>query len=327
MSGMHEHIPDSVQHLRVGLIGNPVAHSYSPRFQQAALDALGIPGRYELWQTPPDELASRVASLLDEHCLGANVTIPYKEAVLPLLDTIDPLASRIGAVNTIVHRDGYLHGYNTDAPGLLYALAEHGIGEQQSGSEAPVQTPEHVGQLQEPLSHLTPLPTLQGYTAVLFGAGGAARSAAFALTSAGVTRLIIINRHLERAQQLAAAVQQSSDCQIFSLSEPDFLIPHPRSLIINATPVGMHVAQEQTGKEKQEEASPLPVEVLGRFALDTFVLDMIYNPIETRLLSQARLLGLQAVNGLPMLLHQGALAFTLWTNQPAPLEAMRTSLM
>ncbi len=325
MSGMYEYTPDSVQPLRVGLIGNPVAHSYSPRFQQAALDALGIPGHYELWQTLPDELASRVASLLDEHCLGANVTIPYKEAVLPLLDTVDPLASRIGAVNTIVHRDGYLHGYNTDAPGLLYALAEQGIGEQQPGSEA--QTSEYSGRPQEPLPFLIPLPSLQGYTAVLLGAGGAARSAAFALTSAGVTRLIIVNRHLERAQQLAAAVQQGSDCQIFSLSEPDFLIPHPRSLIINATPVGMHVAQEQAEKRGQEEASPLPVEVLARFALDTFVLDMIYNPIETRLLSQARLLGLRAVNGLPMLLHQGALAFTLWTNQPAPLEVMRTSLL
>jgi shikimate dehydrogenase len=255
------------------------------------------------------------------------VTIPYKEAVLPLLDTVDPLASRIGAVNTIVHHDGYLHGYNTDAPGLLYALAEQGIGEQQLGIEAPLQTYEYSGRPHELLPFLTPLPSLQAYTVVLLGAGGAARSAAFALISAGVTRLIIVNRHLERAQQLAAAVQQGSDCQVFSLSEPDFLIPHPRSLIINATPVGMHVAQEQAEKGGQEEASPLPVEVLARFAPDTFVLDMIYNPIETHLLCQARLLGLRAVNGLPMLLHQGALAFTLWTNQPAPLEVMRASLM
>src|SRR6266567_1170998 len=83
--------------LRVGLIGDPVGHSYSPRFQQAALDALDIPARYELWQTPPSELAMRVTSLLDTSCLGANVTIPHKEAVLPLMDTVDPLAARIGA--------------------------------------------------------------------------------------------------------------------------------------------------------------------------------------------------------------------------------------
>ena len=298
--------------LRVGLIGNPVAHSYSPRFQQAALDTLGVPARYELWQTAPDELPARVSSLLDKHCLGANVTIPYKEAVLLLLDTVDPLARCIGAVNTIVHQDGYLHGYNTDAPGLLYALAEQSIGELQAGGI--------TGQLKE-----SPLLSLAGYTVVLLGAGGAARSAAFALAGAEVTRLIIVNRHLERAQQLAEEVQQSSSCQVFSLSDPDFLIPHPRSIIINATPVGMHSAQKQA--EEQEDASPLPVEVLARFAPDTFVLDMVYNPIQTRLLIQARMLGLRAVNGLPMLLHQGSLAFTLWTGWPAPLEVMRATLM
>src|SRR5207248_11596161 len=85
--------------LRIGLIGDPVAHSYSPRFQQAALDALGIPARYELWQTPASELPARIASLRHPQCLGANVTIPHKEAVLPLLDKVDPLAARIGAVN------------------------------------------------------------------------------------------------------------------------------------------------------------------------------------------------------------------------------------
>src|SRR5215469_5567939 len=312
MPDVLEHTPAPDAQLRVGLIGNPVAHSYSPRFQQAALDTLGVPARYELWQTAPEELRRRIASLLDKHCLGANVTIPYKEAVLPLLDTVDPLARCIVAVNTIVHQDGYLHGYNTDAPGLLYTLAEQSIGELQAGGI--------TGRLQE-----SPLLSLSGYTVVLLGAGGAARSAAFALAGAEVTRLIIVNRHLERAQRLAEEVQQSNSCQVFSLSDPDFLIPHPRSIIINATPVGMHSAHKQA--EEQEEASPLPVDVLARFAPDTFVLDMVYNPIQTRLLIQARMLGLRAVNGLPMLLHQGSLAFTLWTGWPAPLEVMHAALM
>jgi shikimate dehydrogenase len=287
--------------LHVGLIGDPVAHSYSPRMQQAALDALGIPAVYELWQTPGEELATRVATLLDPQYLGANVTIPHKEAVLPLLDIVDPLATRIGAVNTIVPHDGYLYGYNTDAPGLLEALLEQGIGER--GED---------GQI-----------SLRSYTAILLGAGGAARGAAFALASTGIERLIIVNRRLERAQQLAAAVsellasQQKERLapQVFSLSDPEFLIPHPSSLIINATPVGMH-----------EDLSPLPAEVLARFGNDTFVFDMLYNPAETRLLCQARTLGMRASNGLPMLLHQGALAFTLWTGQPAPLEVMRAAL-
>ncbi len=326
-----EHRSELAPLLRVGLIGDPVAHSYSPRFQQAALDALGIPARYELWQTPQEQLSARVASLLDAQCLGANVTIPHKQAVLPLLDTVDPLAACIGAVNTIVHENEYLHGYNTDAPGLLYALAEQGIGEQ-AKSSSPGQpqgpTPPRSTTL-APTIHgfATPLPSLEGYTAILLGAGGAARGAAFALASAKVTRLIIVNRHLERAQRLAAEVQEGNDCQVFCLNDAAFLIPHARSLIINATSVGMHVASAQAGTTEQEDASPLAAEVLARFASDTFVFDMVYNPIQTRLICQARMLGLRAMNGLPMLLHQGALAFTLWTKQPAPLEVMRAALM
>ena len=309
-----EQLSHTTSLLRVGLIGNPVAHSYSPRFQQAAFDALGIPARYELWQTAASELPARVASLRASGCLGANITIPYKVAVLPLVDVVDPLAARIGAVNTIVHRNEYLYGYNTDAPGLLRALVEQGFGRQLENAGV----------------------SLKGYTAVLLGAGGAARSAAFALASASIDDLIIVNRNLERAQQLAAEVQQDSACQVFSLSDPDFLIPRSTSLIINATPVGMHFSNRQAGEEGQvggggrwetEDVSPLPAEVLARFDAGTFVLDMIYNPVQTQLLRQARNLGLRAANGLSMLLHQGALAFTLWTGQPAPLEIMRSTLL
>ena len=279
--------------LYIGLIGDPVAHSYSPRFQQPVLDALGIPARYELWQTPASELPTRIASLRHPQYLGANVTIPHKEAVLPLLDEIDPVAARIGAVNTIVHRDGLLLGYNTDAPGLLQALAEQGFGQPNNTTIS-----------------------LQGYTAILLGAGGAARGAAFALSTASLTHLIIVNRHLDRAQRLAAELQQHIDCHALSLNDLDLLTPNANSLILNATSVGMH-----------EDISLLPLEILARFPPNTLVLDMIYNPIETKLLRQARTLGLRTLNGLPMLLHQGALSFTLWTGQPAPLERMRQALL
>ncbi|HVB61273.1 MAG TPA: shikimate dehydrogenase, partial [Ktedonobacteraceae bacterium] len=247
--------------------------------------------------------------LLAPNYLGANVTIPHKEAVLPLLDVVDPLATRIGAVNTIVHREDYLCGYNTDAPALLRVLAEHGIGEAGASNDD---------------EQWNDIISLKGYTAVLLGAGGAARGAAFALAGAGVERLIIVNRTLERAQRLAADVQQGRDCQVFSLNDPDYLIAHPRSIIINATSVGM----QRAGSHEQnvEEAVPLPAQILERFNTDTFVLDMVYRPTETRLLIQSRILGLRAVNGLSMLLYQGALAFTLWTRQPAPLAAMRAAL-
>lgn len=303
----------SIATKRVGLIGDPVAHSFSPRLQQAAFDALGIAARYELWQTSSEALATRVASLLHPQCLGANVTIPHKQAVLPLLDIVDPLASQIGAVNTIVHRNEYLYGYNTDAPGLLNALAEYNIG-----------TRDEQGSI-----------SLKDHTVVLLGAGGAARSAAFASVNASAARLIIVNRSLERAQQLAtdvgkqfisasfSSMHNAETTQIFCLNHTEFLIPHPRSIIINATSVGMHTS---TTNGRTEDESPIPSEVLARFTPDTFILDMVYNPVQTRLLIQARALGLRAVNGLPMLLHQGALAFTLWTDQPAPLDIMRSTI-
>jgi shikimate dehydrogenase len=304
----------SIATKHVGLIGDPVAHSFSPRLQQAAFDALGISARYELWQTSADALASRVASLLHPQYLGANVTIPHKQTVLPLLDIIDPLAACIGAVNTIVHRDEYLYGYNTDAPGLLNALADHNLG-----------TSDAQGNI-----------SLKGHTVVLLGAGGAARSAAFAIASASATRLIIVNRSLERAQHLAndigkqfivsslPSTHYAGATQVFCLNDTQFLIPQPRSVIINATSVGMHVP---TTNASTEDESPLPSEVLARFTSDTFVFDMVYNPVQTRLLIQARALGLRAVNGFPMLLHQGALAFTLWTGQPAPLDIMRSTIL
>lgn len=283
----------TTSHLKVGLIGDLVTHPFSPRLQQAAFDALNISARYELWHTLQQGLIARVRALCNEDALGANVTFPYKEAVIPLLDQIDPLATRIGAVSTIVHRNDYLYGYNTDASGFLNALAEHGLGTRSTDGQV----------------------SLQGQTAILLGAGGAARIAAFALATANVARLIILNRHLERAQLLASEVQHHYDGPIFSLSDPSFLIPHTSSIIINATSLGLH-----------GDVSPLPAHILARFEADTFVYDMISNPSQTYLLCQARAMGLRTANGLSMLLHQSALSFTLWTNLPAPLEAMRAAL-
>src|SRR5207237_4121023 len=126
-----------------------------------------------------------------------------------------------------------------------------------------------------------------GYTAVLLGAGGAARGAAFALVNASVERLIIVNRKLERAQRLAAELQQESNCQVFCLNDPEFLIPYPTSLIINATPIGMHVADKEGSKEAEND-SPMPADVLARFAPDTVVCDMLSTPTHSQLLCQRR---------------------------------------
>jgi shikimate dehydrogenase len=281
-------------YLRAGLIGDPVSYALPPRIQQAAFDALNIPVQYELWHTPAQRLLARVRSLCGDNYLGANVTHPHQEAVLPLMDHLDSLAEHIGAVGTIVHHDDYLYGHNTEAPSLLHALHEQGLGQQQDDG--------HI--------------SLQGYTAILLGADNAGRSGAFALAEARVARLIILDQRLERAQVLAADVQKHSDNPVFSLSDISFLIPHPASIIINSITAGT-----------RSEISPLPADVLARFDSDTFVYDMTYDPIQTHLLLQARTMGLRTANGLSRLLHQEALAFTLLTNQKAPLAAMRRVLI
>src|SRR6202140_4132097 len=158
----------------VGLIGFPVAHSRSPQMHNAAFREMGFGAEYALWETPPGTLEKRVASLRAPAMLGANVTIPYKEDVVPKLDECDVLAGRIGAVNTIVHRNGKLVGYNTDAPGMLRALAEC------PGSPFDARDKETV----------------------ILGTGGAARAAAVALLDQRAKSVCIIGRDAARIEAL-----------------------------------------------------------------------------------------------------------------------------
>ncbi|WP_287156085.1 shikimate dehydrogenase [Chloroflexus sp.] len=218
------------------LIGDPVAHSRSPAMHNAALAALGIAARYRAVQTTAAELADRLAALRQPHFLGANVTLPHKQAVIPLLDEIEPAAARIGAVNTIVRQpDGRLLGVNTDAPGLLADLA--------AASWAPVD--------QE---------------VVILGASGAARAAAFALADAGVNGITIVNRSLMRAIELAAAAaanQPALRIRALSLSDPAVTDVVARcTLLINATALGWH-----------DDETPIPDPPVGTHCL---VYDMVY---------------------------------------------------
>ncbi len=268
---------------RIGIIGYPLGHSLSPRFQQAALDHLGLDVRYEAWETPPASLAQRIASLRAADILGANVTVPHKEAVLPLLDALDDEAALMGAVNTIVHRDGRLVGHNTDGVGFLAALDSVGFDPQGAG-------------------------------ALLLGAGGAARAVAFALARHGANPLYIANRTLDRAQRLADEVNAVAPvAHALSLTEGALEeVAGAYVLLVNCTSVGMR-------HTPTEDASPFPSGLLRRRLL---VYDLVYNPPETRLLRDAKAAGARPVGGLGMLVHQGAAAFELWTGRPAPLEVM-----
>lgn len=259
---------------RLGIIGHPVAHSLSPAIQGAALRAAGIDATYERWDTPLDDLPARVASLREPDSLGANVTIPHKQAILPLLDEVADLATEIGAVNTIVNHGGHLTGHNTDGGGFVAALREAGF---------------------EP----------SGKRFLLAGAGGAARGIAFALRQAGAIAIAISNRTPARAETLAAAAGANA--------VPFGAAPAPYDCVVNCTSAGMH----GSGAEDALPCDPAAA------APATLVVDIVYAPEETPLLRAARAAGLPVLGGLPMLIHQGALAFELWTGRPAPLDAMR----
>lgn len=276
---------------RIGLIGDPVAHSRSPAIHNPAFAHLGIDAHYELWHTPADEVETRVASLRDPAVLGANVTLPHKAAVIPFLDALEQEAQQIGAVNTIYKRDNsVLVGANTDAPGLLADLRQS--------------------------AHFDP----QGQAVVILGASGAARAAIYALLNAGATQIVVVNRTLERAEMLLADVLETLEEQqslldprlvALSLDDPDVATYSTTSaLLINATSVGWHANE-----------TPLPgIQV----APGTLVYDMVYRP--TRLLREAAACGARTLDGMGMLLHQGALAFERWTGHAAPLDVMRSAV-
>jgi shikimate dehydrogenase len=279
----------------VGLIGFPVAHSLSPRMQDAAFDACGIDARYGLWETPPADLPARIASLRAPEMLGANVTIPHKTAALALIDECDPLAARAGAINTIVNRAGRLVGYNTDVGGLTQALATHH------------QHPFHG----------------KGQTAIILGTGGAARGAAVALLECGVAELMVLGRNEAHLHSLLGLLQESVGASsanatklcaaaLGSDAADQFLMQ--TDLVVNATSVGLHETDTQI---------LINVDLLSP---DTLVMDMIFNPPTTPLLRAAQARGCAVLNGLTMLLYQGALAFEHWTGQPAPIETMRRAL-
>jgi shikimate dehydrogenase len=251
-----------------GLLGQPVAHSLSPAMHNAAFRELGLNAVYVAF--PVVDLAKAVAGLRGLPIDGVSVTIPFKEEIIILLDEVDSQAARIGAVNTVVNRDGRLVGYNTDWQGALKALEEK--------------------------------TEITGKRFLILGAGGAAKAIAFGIQEkhgqVAVTDL-----------DMAKALALSRKLWV-EVVAPTYLEQYPAEVLINATPVGM---------ELQGGDIPLDPELLSRFGL---VMDIVYRPLETRLLREASSKGCQVIDGLQMLIHQGAAQFELWTGQPAPREVM-----
>ena len=269
-----------------GVIGYPLTHTLSPILQQAAFDSLNYSARYQAWPTVPDCLEEILGTFRSSDCLGVNVTIPHKEAVISLLDGMDVVADRTGAVNTIVNRGGCLFGHNTDVTGFLRALRDDG-GFDPAGARV-----------------------------VVLGAGGAARAVVYALLEGRADSITIVNRGFARAGQLAEDLRRyARGGTVRALPKSyDSLATTMRGchLLVNCTPIGMHQTRT-SGK------SPIPAELIPGGIL---VVDLVYNPSETALLVSARNAGASILGGLPMLVYQGAASLELWTGLVAPVEAM-----
>ena len=271
-----------------GLIGNPVEHSVSPSMHNAAFGKMGLDCAYIPFRVEKESLAAAINAVKALNMGGLNVTIPHKVAVIPFLDELEPLAQKIGAVNTIINDDGNLKGYNTDAGGFLNALLQKGV---------------------EP----------RAKKAVVIGAGGASRAISFTLMEMGA-EIVILNRRQEIgwAVELAAAISDSFKKEVKALElNNDNLTAALDSadILVNATSVGMSPDANQ---------SPVPSMLLKA---QLVVFDAVYNPLKTRLLAEAESSGALTVSGIDMLVWQGALAFELWTGVKAPIDIMKASVL
>ena len=278
----------SGQTIICGIMGDPIEHTMSPAMHNAAFTKLGMDYVYIPFKVKSMELRKAVEGIRGLNLRGVNVTIPHKVAVMQFLDRIDPLAENIGAANTVVNDGGILTGYNTDATGFLQALHDRNI---------------------EPAEKRV----------LLLGAGGAARAISHILTREKA-RLIILNRkqELSWAEDLAARLSRNykADIKVGELTSENLKkAMNNIDLLVNATSLGM---------SPEIDATPVPAELLHA---NLTVFDAVYNPLRTRLLREAGAAGAKTIDGLEMLVRQGAASFEIWTAIKPPVDVMRQSAL
>lgn len=268
----------------VGVIGDPIEHSLSPRMHNAAFQYLGLDYIYIPFRVLKKDLKNAVKGAKAFNLRGFNVTIPHKVSIIKFLDDTDLTAKRIGAVNTVVNEEGKLLGYNTDGLGALEALREEGV---------------------DP----------KGKKVVVIGAGGASRAITFQLADI-CSKLVILNRTRIKAVKLARELASFGEVEGNGLtlkSLESYL--NASEILINTSSVGMHPNVNE---------SPVPKELLRE---DLVVFDIVYNPLETTLLRYARSVGAKSINGVGMLVNQGAIGFKMWTGYAAPRDVMRKAVI
>lgn len=272
----------------LGVFGWPVSHSKSPAMHGAAIAALGLDAVYCPFAVQPEALGDALRGVGALGIRGVNVTLPHKQAVIEYLDGVDDDARTIGAVNTIVNDGGALFGFNTDAPGLVRSIEESGL-------------------------------SIAGLRATVLGAGGAARAAIVGLARAGASEVAVLARRAGAAralvEELAPHVAPPLRAAGYEALGESF---GRTDLLIQATSATL-----RGGSEAEAFASLLPMDALPEAAA---VVDLVYEPLRTSVLVRAEARGLRTVDGLGMLIHQGALAFRRFLGVDPPLEVMAKAL-
>jgi shikimate dehydrogenase len=269
------------------VIGNPVAHSLSPALHNAAFNALGLDFVYTAFRV--ENLKSAIGGMRAlENFRGLSVTIPHKIEILRYLDQVSELDRAIGSINTVINDNGSLTGVGTDGPGALKALLDAGV-------------------------------NLDGARVLMLGAGGAARAIAFTLAmKSSMAELILMDINAETLAGLTNDLRAGTSAKITAagLDEASLATAVGRAdVIINCTPIGMH---------PREDSSVVPAALLRA---GQAVFDIVYNPLETKLLREAKGAGCRVISGVEMFINQAVLQFELFTGQSAPEDVMRSVVM
>ena len=282
----------------LGVIGQPIAHTFSPAMHNAAIEKLGLDYRYVAFAVAPADLATALAGFAAIGVVGCSVTIPHKQAIMPLLNQITPLAQAVGAVNTIWNTPTGWHGTNTDIAGFVAPLAAM-------------------------------QPDWEQTTAIVLGNGGAARAVVAGCHQLGCREIHVFGRDATKLAAFGASWSeielQKRDGKTLPVqihtqlwSELAKFVDRDNLLLINSTPIGMH---------PHVEDSPTDEAMMAKLGANAIVYDLIYTPRPTKFLQSATDNGAIAIDGLEMLIQQGAIAFELWLQQPAPIEVMRQTLL
>jgi shikimate dehydrogenase len=270
-----------------GIIGEPIEHTLSPTMHNAAFEKLNLDFVYVPFKVKMGMLREAIRGMRNLGIVGLNVTMPYKSTVMQYLDEVDLTARHVDAVNTILNEGGSLIGYNTDGVGALNALKENGV-------------------------------ALNGKNLLLLGAGGAGKAIAFH-TAQKAAKLVILNRTPQKAKKLTEALRKEFKnkeiiCKKLSAEAVKEELKNA-NILINATSIGMHPNIDQ---------SPVPSRLMKP---DLCVMDIVYNPPETKFLKDAKAAGAKVVSGIEMLVYQGAASFEIWTKHKAPVEVMKQAVL